>query len=544
MRTWRGFARFAYLLGACTALVSAPANAQLWVLASPDQPAAVERAELAYALGDGAAATWLSLRVKHGPVAVLAALADGARAETAIDGWFIALEDSASPSIVPPNGSDDCEALRPYVRTTWPRSQGVAASELRLETPQDVVEALAAEGLPAPPVFPAASSYVVWIWSETAEAFTTRTLRVVGGSKPLALSPSGAFPVSVSALSNGPLGFEDEVYKYTLPVTYVAGERPTADYRQRLDEVLNRGSAPLLEARATALLFDWSIYADVITVAPLVRSYAEQAGEELPDLDTRACREQLAALREAGAPLASACAEALDAGLALGLLDPTRATLQRFQLSGVDGLVPALMQEGGEASPPFMRAQTFDGSVCPTQPLPPIVSQPPVTREPGASPAPVVVEETVVIEEEPVELSCGGQPQPAPCDCDDDDDDDDEVDCSSDTSSSTSTASDEDCSSDTSSSSDTAGNEVDCSSDSSDSSSSDGCSGDTSSETGGYDGDTCTGSAAPRAETSAVQTSGPRRVRPARLKTSAWALGFAALVLPIRRRKRRPVAAG
>jgi hypothetical protein len=96
------------------------------------------------------------------------------------------------------------------------------------------------------------------------------------------------------------------------------------------------------------------------------------------------------------------------------------------------------------------------------------------------------------------------------------------------------------CAGDSSTSSET-GDEVDCGSDSSSSTTSDdGCSGDSSSETGGYDGDTCTGSAAPRTGPPAQHA----QKRPQRLKTSLWTLAFAALVLPIRRRKRAPSAGG
>jgi hypothetical protein len=214
----------------------------------------------------------------------------------------------------------------------------------------------------------------------------------------------------------------------------------------------------------------------------------------------------------------------------------------------------------------------FDGSACASEPLPPIVidRNPPVGRGDPPVVETVVVDDTVIVEREPVEVSCGGEPEPEPIDQYEYGyyEEDDEVDCSSDTSGSSDTSSDEDCSSDTSGSSDNAGDEGDCSSDSSSSqsdseadcssdssstssSSDDGCSGDSSSgESGGYDGDTCTGQAAPRSDSKAqagVTNSAQGRLkrrRPQRLKASAWALGFVALVLPIRRRKRRASAGG
>lgn len=150
----------------------------------------------------------------------------------------------------------------------------------------------------------------------------------------------------------------------------------------------------------------------------------------------------------------------------------------------------------------------------------------------------------VVVEREPVEVSCGGSPEPEPTGTYDyyGNDDTDES-CSADTTSDyESGQEDTDCSSDTSGGSDTS-EDVDCSSDSSSTSSTssdDSCSGDSStSETSGYDGDTCTGQAAPR-EGSERRAQG----RPKRLKTSLWSLAFAAVVLPIRRRKRGTNASG
>jgi hypothetical protein len=590
MRTLRGLARFVFMFGAFSSLavVAAPAHAQLWVAASPAEHAAVEHAELAYAIGEGATATWLALRVRRGSVAVVAALGEGARASVSPDAWFSALEASASPNVIPPPGSPDCGAVSRYVRVGWPRSRGAAAVQLRLESSDEVAATLEAEGLVPPRELPALANYAVWLWSETEGAFTTQTLRIEGVAAPLLPAPGATFPISVSALSNGPVWFENELDTATLPVTFVGGERPTTDYRERLGEFLDSSGSLLLEARARSLIFDWSIYGNVVSVAPLVRRYAEQAGDELSNVDVEACREQLARLSESGAPASSACGDAVDAERALSLLDPVRATLQRFQLSSLAGVEPGLLLPGGEPSPPLLRAQSFDGSACASEPPPPIVidRNPPVGGGDPPVVETVVVDETVIVEREPVEIGCGGEPEPEPSDQSEYGyyGEDDEVDCSSDTSGSSDTSSDEDCSSDTSGSSDTSSDEdcssdtsgssdassdegdcssdstgsqndsEDCSSDSSSSTSSssdDGCSGDSSSgENGGYDGDTCTGQAAPpsgsKAQAGVTDSAQGRlkRRRPQRLKASAWTLGFLALVLPIRRRKRRASAGG
>jgi hypothetical protein len=177
-----------------------------------------------------------------------------------------------------------------------------------------------------------------------------------------------------------------------------------------------------------------------------------------------------------------------------------------------------------------------------------------------------VVEETVLVEEhERVEFDCWGSPRPEPAPYYDDEDDRDttcsgdtsssseadtsDTDCSGDTSSSSEAdTSDPICAGDTSSTSESDDSEPDCSSDSASSSSSDddtscdGGPGDSGEDDDSYDGDTCTASAAPdRAprKSQAAISRGRRLERPARLKTSLWSLGFAAVVLPIRRRKRR-----
>src|SRR5688500_5718307 len=153
-------------------------------------------------------------------------------------------------------------------------------------------------------------------------------MRIEGAPTPLALASGAAFPISMSALSNGPWWFESELATSVLPVTFIGGERPSTDYRERLAEFVEDGGSPLLEARAQSLLFDWSIHGQAVSVAPLVRSYSQQAGRELSNLDVEACREQLAKLSQSGAPAISACGDAVDFELALSLLDPEQATLQ------------------------------------------------------------------------------------------------------------------------------------------------------------------------------------------------------------------------
>jgi hypothetical protein len=541
MRTWRGSARPAFVLFAALS-ASSISHAQLLVAATPGDPPAIEHAELAYALGAGPAVTWLSLRIQRGPVAVVAALPESAAVGDALDAWFSALDGSAAPSVVAPAGAPACGRGGNLVRAIWPRARALPAAELSLDSALDVTAALSAEGLTLESELPEASRFVVWSWSAVDAVQTTRTLRVEGGAAPLSLLPGFSFPVALTAITSGPMTYERERDKQLLEVTFRGGEPPSTDYLQRLRDFV-AGSAPLLETRARSLLFDWSLYGDVVSVAPLVQTFASHAERELSQLDVDGCTEQLRALRDSGAH-ASACGDARDASLALSAANPELATLQRLALSSRDGVTPAQLQGGGEPSPPLLRARLFDDSACDTAPLPPIVADP--RPSPGAGSLPpsttgqdAVVEKTVIVEHEHVEVDCGGSPEPEPAY---DYYEDDDVDCSSDTSRSSDTTDDEiTCAGDSSTSSES-GDEVDCASDSSSSSSTtdDGCSGDTTSESGGYDGDTCTGSAAPRTGPPARNA----RTRPRRLKASLWTLAFAAVVLPIRRRKRGPSAGG
>jgi hypothetical protein len=72
-------------------------------------------------------------------------------------------------------------------------------------------------------------------------------------------------------------------------------------------------------------------------------------------------------------------------------------------------------------------------------------------------------------------------------------------------------------------------------------------------DTTGYDGETCTGQATPKSSTRSaallvpsagvlndrLEQNAKRPARPKRLRLSLWSVAFAALVLPLRRRKRR-----
>ena len=113
MRVLRGSVRFVLvtLLGLSRAVT---ADAQLLIVATPGDPPAVERAEVAYAEGTGTPMTWLSLRVVRGPVAVVAALPKSSSVEPALDAdaWFTALEATGSPNVVVPSGSTNCRPNR------------------------------------------------------------------------------------------------------------------------------------------------------------------------------------------------------------------------------------------------------------------------------------------------------------------------------------------------------------------------------------------------------------------------------------------------
>src|SRR5688500_14298807 len=124
MRGLRGSVRFTSLV--LLALTGAgSASAQLLVAAPPEVVDAVAHAELAYALGDGPPVTWVSLRVRHAPVALVAALPEGAAAELGLDAWLSALETTASPRVLLPRNTTDCGETS-FVEVAWPRSAGVA----------------------------------------------------------------------------------------------------------------------------------------------------------------------------------------------------------------------------------------------------------------------------------------------------------------------------------------------------------------------------------------------------------------------------------
>ena len=507
------------------------ARAQLQVVATPGDPPAVSQAELAYAAGAGAPVTWLSLRVQRGPVAIVAALPADALAEPGLDAWFSALEATASPNVLLPRSATNCGQTGSFVHVAWPRSGGVGATALSVETREDASAALEAQGLTLASELPRAERYLIWSWPAADAAQTTRTLRITGGAAPLALLPGSDFPLLVNSVTRGATALASELFNRELSVTFVADERPASDYVERLRAWLGARNEPLLEARAVGTLFDWSLPGDTVSLASLVSSYASRAAKEQPKLDVATCTEQLTALRDAGAPSAAACGDAVDASLALAAAGSDLPTLQRFVVSGALGFAPDDAVAGGMPSPPIVRAERLDDSACPVvdRPLP---AQTPTPGANPGNPAPsgtttVVVEETVVVDQQqPTEVSCGGSPQPEPQD-------------------GYSASSSDGCSSDTSSTS-ASDSSSSCSGDSSSSSSdSSGCSSDSSS---GYDGDTCTGAAAPGAERTQKATAGlssrPGAHAPRRLKTSLWSMAFVALVLPIRRRKRGRAASG
>jgi hypothetical protein len=574
MRSSRGF-----LWGVAASLLiwSSSAQAQLFVVAPAGAPDAIAHVELGYAIGQGAPVTWLSVRAEHGPLALVAALPAGASLRPGLDAWFAALEATASPNVLPPKGAEPCGETAGFAHVAWARARGSAPTELALETADDVRAALTDLGLEPSSPLPDAPGYVVWAWPERTGVRTTRTMRIEGG-EPLALLPGPAIPVLVSTLTGGATSYPDELDANELGVTFVPGMPAQSDYVPLLREWLAAAKPPLLELRARGPLFDWSLYQDTLSLSPLVRSYADRAASELTSLDAKACAHSLTAFRRELAPDHSACGDALDAALALAASGGELSTLQRFAVSGRVGFDPSRLFAGGEAREPLLRASAFDPNGCDTVPLPPITREPPATG-PVASPSSpgkvVVVEEHVVVDDHDydsdVEVSCWGSPGPGPgddyaeedeADCSSDSSSssgDGEVDCSSDSSSSSSdgeadcssdssssSESDADCGGDTSTSHDTSDG-VDCSSDTSSSSDGDsGCDGG-SDESSGYDGDTCTGSAAPRAEPRAQQRaslSASKKPRRQRLKTSLWSLGFAAFVLPIRRRKRRARTVG
>jgi hypothetical protein len=548
MRGLRGSVRFVSLvLAALTAAGSA--SAQLLIATPADVGDSVAHAELAYAVGDGPPVTWVSLRVRRAPVVLVAALPEGASAEVALDAWLSALEASASPRVLLPRDTTDCGEAS-FVEVTWPRSAGAMPDELRLESAEDVASVLAEQGLVASGELPSASAYLVWSWSGLTTARTTRTLRIRGGASPLSFLPGSPFPILLNAVTRGAATYAGEVDGSALDVTFIAGPNERSDYRARVEGWLAGPADPLLETRSHGLLYDWSIHSDLVSLAPLTRTYAVRAAAELPGLDDEACGNALAALRVTASEPQSepeACGSARDAALALQAADPELATLQRFVISGAHGVSAESLSGGGLPRAPTLRAKLLDTAACPEVQQPPKVVDPVVSggaaggaRQPRGD-SEVIVEETVVVEQhQPVEVDCTGSPQP------DGGYDDDDVDCSSDTSSSSDTdGSEADCSADTTAS-EPEGDDASCTDDTSSSSASDdsSCDGgpsDGSEQDDGYDGDTCASvSATPRAtqESRAGLTRSKRLKGSRRLKTSLWSVAFAALALPIRRRKR------
>jgi hypothetical protein len=554
MRNWR---RGVWALALAVIVAPHRSQAQLVVVTPAGEPQAIAHAELAYAHGEGEPVTWLSLRLKRGPVAVVAALPKDASADAGLDAWLAALESTASPNILLPTNATDCGKTGSFVHVSWAREAGAPGNELSLRARDDVVTALDELGLPEPSELPEADHYALWSWRGGGPEQTTRTLRIVGGSTPLPLLPSWPFPLLVSTVSRGPQALAGELGNDALRVQFVAGE-PTSDYSDRLRSFLDVHREPLLETRGREPLFDWSIIADTVSVRSLVENYARSVVYERPSIDVARCTEQLRALRDVDAPSPAACGDARDAELALAAAGAEQPTLQRFAISGAAGIDPAVFHAGGAPRPPVLRASSLDDSACASidpPPTPIVVNPPPrgagsttggdATVTGGGT---VVVEQTVVVDDtsSSVDVGCSSSPRDPYYD------DRDASSCSSDTSSEAE-RSDSSCSSDTSSDADTS--DSSCSSDSSSSSRDSGCGSDSSrssgdetscdggSEDSSYDGDTCTGSAAPGADRSRKAQAGlsvrSRAARPRRVKTSLWSLAFVAVVLPIRRLKRR-----
>jgi hypothetical protein len=561
MRDLRRLVRCSSLAVALCA-VPLSSSAELLIIVPKGATAPLAQAELAYSVGDGPSATWLALRASADPVAIVAALPNGARAEPGPDAWFASLQGCGSPTIVPPESARVCPGAAAHLQVAWPRGAGEPASELELRARADVAVALEEQGLQPPSELPEADRYVVWSWTKAADLRSTRTLRILGAAEPLAPLPGQAFPVIVNAFTPGPKLLPAELASDQLRVTFsTSGD---TDYLPLLRDWLAVRPEPLLETRWRGVLFDWSILADAVSLRPLSESYARAAASELGGIDAEACAAQLSALRRGDAAPASECGDALDFGWALAGPGGQQATLQRWVVSSARGFAPDELRAGGAPRAPLLRASRFDDADCREDPPQAIVVDPPQRSgssgpdpggsEPGSGTTTVVVEKTVVVEEQPVgEVGCGSSSGRDPYY------DERDTDCSADTSDSA--GSDDACAGDSSSSSQSDGCSSDsssdtssdsgCSSGSEDTSSDSGCSSgseDTSSDSGcssgsedsSYDGDTCTGRAAPAAERS-QQLQARVGKRPRRVKTSLWSLALSAAALPIRRRKRRKI---
>lgn len=552
MRAVRRLVHYCTVLFA-VGVVPRSSGAQLLVVTGEGDSAAIAHAELAYAEGDGPPVTWLSLRVSSGPVAVIAALPKAATAEPGLDAWFAALEKSSSPNVLPPRSALDCVEPPGYAHVTWPRGSGEPASELDLRSADDVATALEDQGLPPLRALPEAEHYAVWSWTRADRERTTRSLRIVGASAPLELTPAGAFPVLVSAVTSEPRQCLGERLNDELSARFLPG--PECNYREVLEEWLAAHDTPLLETRSHGVLFEWAIHGNVVSSPPLADSYGRAASRELA-VDADECARQLLELRHPDAPSPAACGDARDFELALAAAGPERATLQRWAISAAQGFSPLRLQPGGDPRLPLLNARSVADPGCGEPPPPLVVIDPPGGRSVAGPTTTTGVEETPVVDATTAgDVGCSCSPGHDPyyddrdsaCSSDTSGTSDDGDDaCSGDSSSS---SSDHDaCSGDSSSSSDD-GDDT-CSGDSSSSSSSsDGCGSDSSSsgdsgcdggsEDHSYDGDTCSGSAAPHAERG--QKLQARTARPRRVKTSLWSLALVALALPIRRRKRRKI---
>jgi hypothetical protein len=536
------FARGGVACCLALALCTGAARAELSLATPADNTTRIEHAEVAYAFGSDQPITWLSLRIDRGPLAVVVALPEGARLEPAGDAWFSALEETAAPRVLPPQAAAACYASLDALPVSYPRQHGRAPDAQLRVTAEDVQAALDVQGLVLPEGVVSNGDYAIWLWNARGAPFTTQTLRLQGGDAPAELRSREVFPVSLSAVTLGPMKLDAEQDKQRLKVTY-HGDDSRHDYVSAAGAWLAEESAPLIESRGSTLLFDWTLYAERLTVAPLARSYANKAWALE---DASSCAQQLFALRSPDADPATACGEANDFELALRAVRGP-ASLARWLVLSSHGIQPSQLESGGLPVTPAMLASNWDPPSCGSHVGPPVVvpPTPDVERPDGSTEPPSVSHEGYWVEEpEPVEVGCSGSPTPEPTH--ETGAAQQDVDCGSD--SSGSSESDGDCSSDSSGSSEAG----DCSSDSSGSSDED-CSSDSSSEADaescdsgsdtGYDGETCTGSAAPKAaeRRSALGAGGrtsARGQRPARLRLSLWSVAFVAIVLPIRRRKR------
>jgi len=143
-------------------------------------------------------------------VTLIAALPKDAVAEPALDAWFAALEATASPNVLLPDGATDCGKPNSFAHVSWPRAAGASATELSVASAEDVAAALDEQGVTLSGKLPPAERYLVWSWAASDTEQTTRTLRVEGGAAPLTFTPGASFPILVSSVTRGASAFPTE----------------------------------------------------------------------------------------------------------------------------------------------------------------------------------------------------------------------------------------------------------------------------------------------------------------------------------------------